>query len=466
MKREYLLLIIVTCISGCLQTRVPQWSTPGLIESAGNRELADRLRLQVFEELKQRELDPNQYQRLGEVFSTVVGSPLHSPLIRQDVIQIISTDYRNQASEWLGRALLNSSESEIRSGIIEALIKLQDRKSVPYLIITLDRAEKNDYADALAMGEALETLTSEPLERILWKELNEGDRIKSRMAALDCLQRRMKPDSLCAQLKVLPGSDPFLQELQFWADRFAYIPSNQMRFFLCQLLHNSLTAEQINLLQRRVSQLAEREGYRFDIRDTYVLLSIDNRVLDKSCEELKSKIAPRLSRLDHTKRPASYGGARDDYKETFIDQCNRLSYIDLLKIDLLLCSLDKAVISRQIKEFLKQDLTDIATEIGGLCFIIASDSIIFKKYQPGEVLGDNQYVESEHMLLEGALCLARWHCHIDSWLSKELAGPGSDDLRYAAWVNCPVVIFTCLGEDLFNADYLTPEGVVIDLGNY
>ena len=460
------MLAIVTFMSGCLQTTVPQWSTSGLIESAGNRELADRLRLQVFDQIKQRELDPNQYQRLGEVLSTVVGSPLHSPLIRQHILQLIISDYPNQAPEWLGRALLNCSETEIRSGIIEALIKLQDRKSVPYLLIALDRAEDNDYADALAMVEALETLSSEQLERVLWKELTEGDRIKSRIAALDCLQRRMKLDYLCAKLKVLSGSDPFLQVLQFWADHFAYVPCNQMRFFLCQLLHNNLTAEQISILQRRASQLAGREGYRFDIRDTYVLLNTDNLALDKSCEEIKTKIAQGLSRLDHTKRPASYAGARDDYKETFIDQCNRLSYIDLLKIDLILCSLDKATIARQIKEFLKQDLTDIATEIGGLCFIKNNDSILFKKYQPGEVLGDNQYVESEQMLLEGALCLGRWHCHTDRWLDKELAGPGSDDLRYSAWVNCPVVIFTYLGEDLFNADYFTPEGVVVDLGNY
>jgi hypothetical protein len=100
-----------------------------------------------------------------------------------------------------------------------------------------------------------------------------------------------------------------------------------------------------------------------------------------------------------------------------------------------------------------------------LC-LVDGERIEYKKYPPGKQVGDNQYVESPEMLREGMLALGRWHCHADRWGREELAGPGPDDLRYAEWINNPVVVFTRLEKGKCNVDYLTPEGVVIDLGNY
>ena len=107
----------------------------------------------------------------------------------------------------------------------------------------------------------------------------------------------------------------------------------------------------------------------------------------------------------------------------------------------------------------------IRTEIGGLCFL-AGGGLVFKSYDPGRCLGDNQYVESPLMMSEAVYSLARWHCHADSWRGRELAGPGPDDLRYAAYLDSPVVVITYVNDKTCNIDYFTPEGIVIDLGNY
>ena len=100
-----------------------------------------------------------------------------------------------------------------------------------------------------------------------------------------------------------------------------------------------------------------------------------------------------------------------------------------------------------------------------MCYI-EEDQVAFRSYPPQRRLGDNRYVDPPGALRDGNYCLARWHCHTEAAGSTELAGPGTDDLRYVDYFNCPLVILTHLNDKLCNVDYVSAEGVVIDLGNY
>ena len=91
---------------------------------------------------------------------------------------------------------------------------------------------------------------------------------------------------------------------------------------------------------------------------------------------------------------------------------------------------------------------------------------IWREYPPGKRVGDNQYIESGELVDDAVLSLARWHCHTDPWRGEELAGPGIGDLRHASWCNSPGVVITHVNDKIFNVDYYTAEGVVIDIGNY
>ena len=70
------------------------------------------------------------------------------------------------------------------------------------------------------------------------------------------------------------------------------------------------------------------------------------------------------------------------------------------------------------------------------------------------------------MTLDALFSLSRWHCHSQNKNETSLAGPGLDDIQYAAYHNAPMLIFAALKGNAFNVDYLTPQGIVIDLGNY
>ncbi|MCK4628972.1 MAG: HEAT repeat domain-containing protein, partial [Sedimentisphaerales bacterium] len=462
---KWIIVVFAAVSAGCLSSTIPRWSTDTLIESAGNRELADQLRIRVLDEVVRRELDTDQYKKLGAVSAEVVGSPMNSPLIRQRVLYIVTDYYRDEAAQWLGAALLNSSEKQLRGKIIDALVKLGDEKAISYLILSLAEPEAELLKDKTAIVRAVESIAGKPIKKVALEYLADGKQLKTRIAALVCLLEQNNRSEVITEIKALPIQDDFIEELQFWAGQFGYVPTNIMRYYQCRLQQTILTEEQLEKLRQRALLLRRREGYVFDVRDSYLLAAINEKKLNVSRAKLIGRIHLRLAELEHTKRPYSYKGASDDYAEGFIDQCNLLRYTDLIRIKLLLESLSQKEFAGQIKMFLQQDFCDTTSETGGLSFL-EQDKIVFKKYEPGSRQGDNQYVESAQMVRDGVLCIARWHCHTDKWRSWELAGPGIDDLRYADWINCPVVVLTRLSEKKCNVDYFTPEGIVVDIGNY
>jgi len=463
-----LAMALLLAIVGCRSMAPGQWSTDAIINSIGQPDLADRKRLAVIDELTRRKLDHNQHKELGRVFAGVAASPLHSPTIRRRVLELIVADYRGDAPKWLGTALTNSKEPCLRRQIIDHIIDLNDKETLPCLLMALAEDEPSTRPIDSELARAIEHIADQnkTLEEILTGQLKHAQSPRLKIAALTGLCKLTDRDRIVETIMALPPDDDTTGQLQFWAGSFGYVPANFIRFLACQIQQTRLTPAQLETLRHCAASLKKREDYTFDIHDSYLLLSIiDDPHLQLSRSQLVSDIIPRLTKLDHTKRPRSYPNAPDDYAEGFIDQCNHLSYTDLLRIKLLLETLAQAQTTRQLRSFLEQDITDNTSEMGGLS-MLDDDTAVFKTYQPGEHSGDNQYIESPRMIYDAALSLTRWHCHVDKWRGPELAGPGIDDLRYGRLHGCPVVVVTLVTDKIFNVDYFTPEGIVIDLGNY
>jgi len=287
--------------------------------------------------------------------------------------------------------------------------------------------------------------------------------------------------------------DAFLAPLRFWAEHFDYVPGTKSEVLMCQMQWLRLTAEQKETLQQRVRSLQERQGYSFQIADSHILLEAEKTMLAEPSDMLRNAIGKRMRAVGHTKRPASYRGAADDYREDFSGQCKSLRYTDLLRIRLLLGALESETFAGQWRRYLQEDIADVETEVGGLSFL-KEGAVAFSAYPPVQRSGDNQYHEPPEMIADGVLCLARWHCHADPhqeqtdqadgsesrynlkedkvtfyggrWKGAALAGPGVDDMGYVKYFGCPLLVVTYIDRDTFNIDYVSAEGIVIDLGNY
>ncbi len=506
----YLLLMVALSLSGCAEQYISSKSADELIELSGRRDQADRWRLEIFEAVLDRPLEPRQQQRLGQLLAEVAGSPLHSPVIRSRAIEIVAECYSSQAGAWLSRALVTTTEQDIRQQIIAELVRLSDRTALGNLTIDLAKKSANESWRTSAVAGAMAGIVDAQLEEILFDQLLTGEGVKVRLAALKCLVELVGIEQTIDLISFLPDDSAFTKEVRFWGMRFGYVPTNAARLFLCNYQRTHLNVEQFSQLLNLATDLAERENYRFNPADSYLLLSLSdtqlsqsrNIKLSKNGAELAVEIESFLARLGHSKRPPGYAGARDDYAEDFAGQRNRLCYTDLLRIRLLLKELALPMKIAGLKQHLRDDLAQIDSEVGGLSFLEA-DGIRFERYPPGRRLGDNQYFESSEMIEAAGLCLTRWHCHADShrtgygrdvdrqssrglsgkrvgldpsdensvdrngtWRVAELAGPGVDDLDFIEYCSCPLVIITQIPYGRCNIDYVSSDGVVIDLGNY
>lgn len=463
---NWLVLTASLLMAGCAQQYVTGLSTDELIELAGQSDQADRWRLAVIDEVLTRPLHPQQKQHLGRQLSRIVGSSLHSPAIRQRVVTVIFDYYPDNAPQWLGAALSKTHEPQIRNRIIANLVELNDKRALPGLIIALASELNTHNLQASSVGNALTQIAGEPIEQVLSAQLAQADNLQARIASIQCLEIYLGKEKTISLVLALPSEDDFIEMLQFWAQSFAYLPSKSSTILTSQIQRLLLSQSQKAQLQQRVKILTQQQSYRFDVRDSYLLLGAPQALLTGPCRQLTGHITRQLAKLGHTKRPASYKGGPDDYREDFVDQRNLLNYTDLVRIKLLLHSLSEPSSAAQLKRFLQEDFADIETEVGGLCYLDEQNRVVFQAYTPGRRRGDNQFDESPQMIEDAAFCLARWHCHADSWRGPELAGPGVDDLNYAAYHNCPLVVITHVNDKICNVDYCTPEGVVIDLGNY
>jgi len=503
-----LILSGVIFLTGCAERYVSQRSTEELIELAGDRGQADRVRLAVLEEVWARPLDGEQQRILGEKLAGVAKSPLHSPVVRGRVVDIIATKYPGEASLWLSEALIETGESGIRGRILGHLEQFGDLRALPGLIIALSMPtlrEGMPPADPPTPGVGtvprqkiegvISRIANDSVERVLASYLldPEDNTLRGRTAALRSLMRLQGEEAVQQILSLGGEGDVFLAPLRFWAEEFDYVPETQSEILMCQLQWLQLTTEQKEELEQRARLLQERERYTFEIADSYILLEAEKRLVARSGDRLRSAIGQRLYSAAHTKRPASYRGAADDYREDFVGQVRELSYTDLLRIHVLLESLGSEPFIEQLQRYLQEDMRAEATEVGGLSFLQAG-RVAFKAYPPVERRGDNQYHESAEMIADGVYCLARWHCHADThqertdqgavqerrsgvpgaggvfssgrWRGAALAGPGVDDMGYVQYFRCPLLVVTYIDRETLNLDYVSGGGIVVDLGNY
>jgi hypothetical protein len=518
MVRKILVMFLLWCgivLPGCAERYVSQQNTGELIGLAGERGQADRVRMGVLEELEDRSLDGDQQGNLGLTLAVIVRSPLHSLIIRERVVDIIAEKYPAEAPVWLSEALIETWEPAIRRQILEHLERLGDSRSLPGLIVALSEIEFDTNMPTLREGMAsddknmpklLVGMPPDDISRVIVKIADDAlanvlesyllgngeDTLRVRNAALISLVNVNSRANVKGMIMGGGEGDAYLEPLRFWAEHFAYVPGTKSEILMCQMQWLRLSGRQKKDLEQQVRSLKEREGYRFAIADSHVLLASEPILGTGTRDDLKTAIGKRLDALEHTKRPASYRGAADDTREDFSGQCKSLRYTDLLRIQLLLENLKQEENRGALRQILQQDLGDVETEVGGLCFI-KEGNVDFTGYPPIQRLGDNQYHESPAMIADGVLCLARWHCHADPhaiqtnqaeesvsgfaitsdpavyrgrWKGGALAGPGVDDIAYGKYFNCPQVIVSYMDRDSFNVDYVTASGIVIDLGNY
>jgi len=272
----------------------------------------------------------------------------------------------------------------------------------------------------------------------------------------------------------------------------------ELRKYRGELNADIFLSQDTTTTQTDSKNLAEKnnlfEQYRPEIKDQYFLHQTSKEDLIINRDEIEDQINSRLSEVGNTKR----SDARNDpYSESFEDQKDKLNTVELNKINFLLTQLDSESVINQIGRIIKADLgTDKPsnletldgvkndgtrgsfsfdpdrTEMGGVVSI-NDGKADFVPYQPRICDNNHCYKPSEKKLIDNiAQAAFSFHLHATQEDDSRYSGPSSGgngahaDRGVARSQQYDGVVITSLGQGRFNVDYYTPDGEVIDLGNY
>ncbi len=152
-------------------------------------------------------------------------------------------------------------------------------------------------------------------------------------------------------------------------------------------------------------------------------------------------------------------------RERLSDWRDRLLWGDLLAILIADEALKDPGVRRELYRQAEADRADTTTEYGGT-LDAAGDGFRAQLFvpRPSERLGDRAFVASEEMLANSARSLIHYHMHVQQPSQAAYAGPGREDLVYAARSGRTCMVFTSVDRGRLNADIYFPHGAVVDLG--
>lgn len=112
-----------------------------------------------------------------------------------------------------------------------------------------------------------------------------------------------------------------------------------------------------------------------------------------------------------------------------------------------------------------RDREDTTSEYGGN--LLVEGSMLKARLHPPRATqrtSDNRFVASDEMIQQGWRALAQYHFHAQEIKNTQYAGPSEGDLEYARISGRLCVVFTSVGEGVFNVDVYFGNGIGADLG--
>jgi len=348
--------------------------------------------------------------------------------------------------------------------------ELQDKNLIGPLVESLARPAVTYSLPRWPEAHVIETLSGQKLTVELAYLLLDGGEEKIRLDALQVLYDLQGNNWLKQFILTAAATDPLIDDLQWFIRNFNFVPRDGTEVLWIQELHEPRMAAMANAAHQHVSWIAPADvPDGIEPRFIY-LLAFLNRPSDyPSRDTLLGQVAALLAERRHRRRVPSYSGAPDDIDPTLQANQNRLVYCDLLLIKTLLQAIAEPENCRSIYTLGYNSMSNVASETGGLlAFDPASTTdfpVLTLNEYPSELnIGAGIYVGGKQLMLDTPNAAAQFIFHFQNVDNSQYVGPAAGDVAYVKNTRCNVVIFTSVGDHIFDAMVDFPSGAVIDLG--
>lgn len=390
--------------------------------------------------------------------AAVLADPQTPLALRESVLGfLISRDYPG-LGEHISAALPTAADDRLRGAILDWLIRHPSQTNLAQ-IAKLWALEKSRTGDTeLRYRRVVEQMSGTSWDQALLNGLN-TEEFFARGSALEVLAARMPVDQLRARIMRLPARTDAVKAMQYFSERFGYLPTGGRELMAeVTAFRNGperLTAAMVLAYEW---QKPEYGGYRFNIRDTHLLMRLANDPLRK--KQSRAKLAGDLTAAINSRRhTAPAPGQRN---MDFRGQLDSLSMADLWNLTLLNEMLSQSTFRAALQNAIERDQPTRQGQLGGL-ISYQQGRAEAKLYRPGERRGDDLYTASSRLIQDSLDCLC---CFVEHYQSDSYIGPSQRELEFAHDYNLCGVILTTLSKGGLAAVYFTPNGVLVDLGEF
>ena len=384
---------------------------------------------------------------------------------RFNAVDIAISNYPESAPVWIAQGLTNTPDIEVAELLLLKLEILSHPAAVKYLAMYRPH---NDTFKARAIG-LCERIsgTKHPLYALAIVNTDQSisDDYEFQIIFDTCrIWENLNLDRNYAEkwLRSITPANTITKTLKFCLDQFNYIPSTFIEIVQYRKLENKTEAEILSL-KDKISNLADYD-YHFSIGDLGLIETLPIETLKSARNSLETFISEYIQTASHISRPPAYKKAANDKPDEFDSQKDSLSIADLHRIKLTI-----EYLSQDNHQDITRSITQPAdkSEIGGLIHF-KQNKLKFQYYTPGKAIGHHRYIESQKLLSDSHNAFARWHIHDQRKTTRNLAGPGIDDIKYATSLKTSIVIITLIKDSTAgisaNVDYINKDGTIIDIG--
>lgn len=352
--------------------------------------------------------------------------------------------------------LLDDEEFTVRDSALKAIKEVGSIRAEDKLVSLLKDEEK---MGDLEVMEILGKLKSEKAIPYLANYLESKDEQERKWATKSL--RRIGNENVVEEL-IKGDSAESLKALKENPLTLGYLMEEGDEKILKKMLDQDKLKDYAKIKERII-----KVGGEVGPEDIYTLTNIDEHIISLASDRiaLENKILKNVEEVSHTERTAHYAEKEPYLTESFLQQRGKLDESDLIKIYTLSDSFKDHEVKEQVGRIVKTDLINDRTELGGLIHL-KEGKIDFEMYAPKCKGDDGAYIFTNRLMNKLRQSICSFHLHAVSIDEKKHAGPSIEDLETSEYLFRDDVVITPIGEGKFNADYYTPNGIVIDLGNY
>ncbi len=395
--------------------------------------------------------------------ATVLTQRQTPPEVRRQVLAFLAERNCPSLGEHIANVLPQADDPQLRSALLKWLTKHPARVSLASLV-KLWAAEKpiSDESE-IRYRQLVERTSGKSWPDALLDGLNTRE-FFARGSAIEILSSRLEADRLRQKISALQPHTQAVGVLKYFSEHFEYTPKTRRELLSAVILHRK-GAARLATAERVVNRWRKAYDYRFNIHDFHLVSRLAGDPLRKPMSraqmilEISQGIIKR--RAARHKRLFRRGRLVD-----FASQTESLSIADLWNLVLISEMLDRPRFRRMLRVTARRDMAERLTRCGGL-IRYEQGRAEAKIYLPAAKRGDDRYIPTRRMLKDTLDSLCYFVGHFSKVVENvSIIGPGEKELAFAAKYNICGVVFTTLSGGRLNVTYFTPEGIVVDLGNF